>query len=182
MSLANQLFTLLGVIVGASASYLATALTESARWRRSLSVRWDKHRLGAYVAYTNAIKRNAMVVAQILAGEGIVKTIKPLDRPEGLADLAAVETERSTGFEAVVLLADTETIGAGLALNSVMWKMQAFARGEHPITAEVWRETFLKYREARGEFYAAARRSMGVPAANVPAISAWLQALETDVS
>ena len=55
--------------------------------------------------------------------------------------------------------------------------MQAMARGELPVDAGGWRDTFTAYRQARLNFYTAARGSMGVPPAQMPASSAWLEEL-----
>jgi hypothetical protein len=47
-SFVQQLPALIGVLVGALATYAATSAAERARWRRTQSVRWDDKRLTAY--------------------------------------------------------------------------------------------------------------------------------------
>jgi hypothetical protein len=176
VSLATQLPALLGVVVGAVTAFLGTALIDRARWRREQSVRWDARRLDAYITYAAAIKRNSTAVAQVLAGRGLIKSIRSTDADTGLVELAEAEADRSEAFEGVLLLGDTATIAAGTALNRQVWRMQAFARAELPIDARVWGEAFHRYREARTEFHSRARDSMGVPSASLPLGSAWLDA------
>ena len=55
-SFVQQLPALIGVVIGASASYLAGAATERARWRREQASRWDEKRAQAYADYGYAIK------------------------------------------------------------------------------------------------------------------------------
>jgi hypothetical protein len=52
----QQLPTLVGVLIGAAATYGATSLTERARWRRAQAVRWDEKKVNAYAEYANAVK------------------------------------------------------------------------------------------------------------------------------
>jgi hypothetical protein len=54
-ALLQQLPTLVGVLVGAAATYVATSTAERSRWRRQQSVRWDIHRYEAYAEYAHAL-------------------------------------------------------------------------------------------------------------------------------
>jgi len=146
---------------------------ERSRWRRQQGIRWDERRLDAYVKYAASVKRNSTAVARVLAGRGIVKSIKAAEEESGLIELAEAEAERSTLFEAVLMLGDGPTIDAASALNRQVWRMQALARGELPVDVHIWRETFHDYRKARLAFYRDGRSSMGVPAATMPQSSAW---------
>jgi hypothetical protein len=62
VQLINQVAVLLGVIIGALGSYLTTAATERARWKRALDSRWDDRRVEAYASYAQSVKR--MIKAQ----------------------------------------------------------------------------------------------------------------------
>lgn len=135
MDIKIQLLPLFGVVVGAVMTFLSSNLIERSRWERQQSIRWDERRLDAYVRYAAAIKRNLTAVAQVLAGKGVIKTINPVGDEVGQLELAAAEAERSTAFEAVLMLGDTATIEAGSQLNREVWRMQAYARGELPINA-----------------------------------------------
>ena len=55
VTVSSQLLVLAGVIVGALASYLTTAATERARWKRTLDSRWADRRVEAYAAYGRAV-------------------------------------------------------------------------------------------------------------------------------
>jgi len=52
----EQFPALIGVVIGALASYLAGAATERTRWRRERSSRWDDRRAQAYADYGYAVK------------------------------------------------------------------------------------------------------------------------------
>lgn len=52
----QQLPALVGVVIGAGASYLAGAASERTRWRRERSSRWDERRAQAYADYGYAVK------------------------------------------------------------------------------------------------------------------------------
>lgn len=171
-----QLLPLLGVVVGAAMAFLGNGAIERARWKRQHSIRWDERRLEAYATYAAAVKRNSTAAAQQLALTGAVKTIRAADAHAGLDDLAAAEADRSMAFEGVLILGDTATIEAGSLLNREVYRMQALARGELPVDSGTWRDAFASYRQARLVFYRAARASMGIAAAAIPASSAWLEA------
>ncbi|HEU5109582.1 MAG TPA: hypothetical protein VFT95_13645 [Micromonosporaceae bacterium] len=174
MKISEQLPALLGVMVGAVVSYAFTSLAERGRWKRGLSIRWDERRLTAYVEFVNAVKTSANIVVLILAGRGVLTANKTLSEAEGLPMLADAEGERSLRFDAVLMLGDTDTIGAATELNRRVWRLHSFARGELPVDEEIWAEAFTEYRRARVEFHHAARKNMGVPAATLRQESAWL--------
>lgn len=177
-----QLLPLLGVVIGGGMAFLSTGVIERGRWRRQQGIRWDDRRLDAYITYAATVKRNSTAAAELLAGRGIVKTIRSVAQDIGLEELSAAEAARSAAFEGVLLLGDTPTIEAGTLLNHQVWRMQAMGRGELPVDASVWRDTFTAYRQARLNFYTAARESMGVPPAQMPASSAWLEELVRESS
>ena len=52
----QQLPALIGVVIGASTSYLVGAAIERARWRREQWARWDEKRAQAYAEYSHAVK------------------------------------------------------------------------------------------------------------------------------
>lgn len=99
----TQIITLIGVLIGALASFLATAMAERAKFGREMAARWDERKLDAYIQYTSCIKeilRAARVVFVTWeAGE---------DRAPGLAAMDSAEAKRSVLFEGLVLLADED--------------------------------------------------------------------------
>jgi hypothetical protein len=52
----QQLPALIGVVIGALASFLAGAASERTRWRPERSSRWDERRAQAYADYGYAVK------------------------------------------------------------------------------------------------------------------------------
>ncbi|MCA2215632.1 hypothetical protein [Jidongwangia harbinensis] len=172
--------TLLAGLGGVLITQRATLEREAAAWQRQQSIRWDDRRLDAYVSYAAAVKRNATAVAQQLARKGVTKTIVAANLNAGLEELAIAEADRSVAFESVLILGDTATIEAGSLLNREVWRMQAQARGELHVDPIIWKDTFHAYRQTRLNFYNAARASMGVAAAAMPASSPWLEAAIRD--
>jgi len=66
-----QLPALVGVVVGAGASYLIGAATDRARWQRGQSTRWDERRAQAYADYGYAVKALYMQGVRIANSRGL---------------------------------------------------------------------------------------------------------------
>ncbi|MFV2102973.1 hypothetical protein [Micromonospora sp. LOL_024] len=78
-NLVGQLPALLGVLVGAVGTILATSLTDRSRWRRSQTVRWDERRLDAYAEFARVLKEVHTIASRMIGGY--------LDRDEALVAL-----------------------------------------------------------------------------------------------
>ena len=125
VQLINQVPVLLGVIIGALGSYLATAATERARWKRALDSRWDDRRVEAYASYAQSVKQMIKVAGRIAAGRGLGGDDAPLaPTQENLELLAGAEAERSRQWEIVLLLGHPQTVAAGVVGMNVRgdWK------------------------------------------------------------
>lgn len=157
----SQLFTLLGVFLGAAATYSVTALNERTRWRRAQEARWDDRRVNSYIDYANAVKNCIHVSSRIVAFRGLPAGGQPLDPEIGLAQLAEAEHERSVRWESIQLLGSTAVIEAGRAWHKVAWRLEKIARGgpadDHDVVA-----VFTAHNEARGEFFRCARADLGL--------------------
>lgn len=164
-AMSGQLFTLIGVLVGAAASYFGGALMERSRWRRQLSTRWDERRLESYLRYADAIKRFTSLAGRLAASRGLFDLPQPLEQEAGLTMLADAELERGYAFEAVLLMGDAETISAARTLQRHAWVLEQFAREQRSGTPEDWRQALSQFQERRDEFYLAARKSLGVTTA-----------------
>ncbi|WP_409058839.1 hypothetical protein [Streptomyces sp. SYP-A7185] len=160
--MSGQLFTLIGVLVGAAASYVGGALMERSRWRRQLSTRWDERRLEAYLRYADAIKRFTSLAGRLAANRGLFDLPQPLEQEAGLTMLADAELERGYAFEAVLLMGDAETISAARALQRHAWILEQIAREQRPATPADWLQALRQFQEKRDAFYLAARKSLGV--------------------
>lgn len=105
-----QLSALIGVIVGAVASYVVTALAERTRWKRQTAARWDERRLVAYADYSQAVKTIVTLAHRLAAFRGLSPDAKPLSHTEdNLALLQQAEEQRSSCLEGVRLLTDSDT-------------------------------------------------------------------------
>ena len=91
----DQWGTLLGVLVGAVASYAVTALTERARWRRAQAERWQEKKFDVYARYSNALKEQIGITQRIGAALGYAHVVDPLEPAEGLPLLAEAEARRA---------------------------------------------------------------------------------------
>lgn len=173
MEIVTQLITLGGVAIGAAATYLVTSLTEKATWRRTEAIRWDKERLGAYLAWLDAIKAMIMISSRLVEAKGVPAGVSPIDEANGMALLDQVELDRSSKFEGVLLLGSTEAIAAAQKVNEAAWLACDVASGRRELAEESWLAAYRGYRVAREQFYASARASINVPAADIP-LSLWV--------
>lgn len=162
--LADVVGPLLAVLVGAVASYIAVARSESRRWRRESRTRWDQRRLDAYAEYADAVKDCVQVSLNLCAARGITNGLgAPLDPAEGAAVLAGAEADRAALFEKVLLLGEPSTVAAARAWHAAVWRMQRLAHGLDTADAAAFGACFRDVAASRQDFYAAARRDLGIP-------------------
>lgn len=74
----GHLLTLLGVALGAVASFVSTQWLERTRWQRDEAVRWDTKRLDCYTEFATAIKRFIAIAQRLAAGLGLPATAQAL--------------------------------------------------------------------------------------------------------
>jgi hypothetical protein len=163
----QQLLTMLGVLLGAGATFAATASRDRATWRRSQRVRWDEKRLQTYAEYANSVKSLIQASLRLAATQGFPSNAHPIDKEEGLAALAEAETDRAQKWETVLLLGDPDTIAAARSWHEYAWKLDWFARGKLTGDNE-YLQTRLAADSARSRFYACARKDLGMPVPDVP--------------
>lgn len=155
-------FTLLGVFLGALATFSATTLTERTRWRRAQESRWDERRLHSYIEYANAVKKVVSVASRVMVARGVAAAGgQPLDATTGLPLLAEAEDERSLKWENVLLLGSNAVIDAGRSWHQVAWRLAKFAQDEQPDEHAV-AAAYTAYNEARAAFYGSARGDLGL--------------------
>ncbi|MEA5359154.1 hypothetical protein VA596_06360 [Amycolatopsis sp., V23-08] len=167
----QQLPTLIGVLVGALASFAATSAAERARWRRAQSVRWDERRLAAYAEYAFAVKKVSTLAVRIAAHRGIHPDIDGLSPEEGMPLLAAAEEERTVKWETVLLLGTGGTVVAARAWHESAFRLQRIAAG-----AEVelsWADAIAAASKARRRFYEAAKADIGIAIGDLPESYEW---------
>jgi hypothetical protein len=169
MQLSNQVAVLLGVIVGALGSYLTTAATERARWKRALDSRWDDRRVEAYALYAQSVKRMIKVAVRIAAGRSLGGDDEPLaPTKKNLELLADAEAERSRQWENVLLLGHPQTVAAGRRWHERAWRLEAYARGLLTGSNDEWQAAITSVDDARQAFYESARTDLGVSGGALP--------------
>jgi hypothetical protein len=167
--LPSQLVVLASVIVGALASYLTTAATERARWRRNLDNRWDDRRIEAYASYAQAVKDIISISSRLAAGRGFGNASEPLaPTEENLALLAKAGATRANLWESVLLLGNPETVMAARKWHETAWRLEWFARGRLPNKNANWQEARSAANEARSLFYESARKDLQVKGGMLP--------------
>lgn len=136
----SQLLVLAGVVIGALASYLTTAATERARWRRTLDSRWDDGRVDAYASYAQAVKDMISISSRITAGRGMAVKHEPLPpTEENLELLTSMGIKRAIAWETVLLLGHPETVMAartGTRLYGAWWGSRAGPQPESSKTGK----------------------------------------------
>jgi hypothetical protein len=162
--MAAQLFTLLGVLLGAGLSYLAGWARERAKYRRDLSQRWEERKLDAYVAYISDVKQ-MRAIARRIAGDSIPDPGLPiaLSREVGLPLLGEAEARRSVSAEVVALVGGADVISALRTLNQAVWRLEWFARGKLEDDGTAWQAAEAAYSGAINTFQECARRDLNVP-------------------
>jgi hypothetical protein len=157
----TQLPALIGVVVGALGTLLATSLAERSRWRREQSVRWDERRLDAYVAYAATIKEIHTIAFRLAAAHRPASAAPPMDRALGLETLAQANFRRTQALEAVRLLGDAEAVAAARDWQSAVRTVEILAQGQD-INEAHWVQAVRVVDDARDRFYVVARASLAV--------------------
>jgi hypothetical protein len=162
-----QLLTLVGVAVGALASFVSTRMLDRSRWQREEALRWDERRLEAYSDFSSALLKFINIAWRISAGYGLPTNVQPLDAKMGLRVLADAESELSVQWEKVLLLGSPDAISAASNWRNEAWHLEKFARKLRSDEAE-FREATRARREARARFYSAVRADLRVLSGNIP--------------
>jgi hypothetical protein len=168
----RQLPTLVGVIVGALASYFVTSASERGRWRREQESRWDENRAQAYADYGYTVKRHYELCKRLASSRGMPTLSEPLDPVQALDELARSSAERAARWERVLLLGSPDTVAAARVWHRSVWQLELFARGLRDDTPG-WKQADLAVQEARSKFYAAARRDLGIKSGHLPEGGPW---------
>lgn len=158
----GELFTLVGVLVGAASSYVLASLHERSRWTRQLATRWDEHRLASYLAYVKEIDRFIAVLERMAATKGIFQVARSISLEEGREALAQLNAECNHAFESLLLMGDSTTILTARALRRSAWKLETLVQPAHSGTSDEWGSAYREYQERRDDFYLAARGDLGV--------------------
>lgn len=157
----NQLPALIGVVIGALGSYLATSHMENARWQREQRARWDAERRNAYSEYAHSVNRLTTQHGRIAAARGIKNDFMPTELDGALSRLVEFASNRGAAWEAVLLMGNQATIEAGRRWHAAVFCLEPFSRGVTQDSSE-WSECYARAGEARDGFYEQARRDLGI--------------------
>ncbi|MEU7753729.1 hypothetical protein [Micromonospora sp. NPDC049171] len=155
-----QLPALVGLLIGALATYVATAAQERGRWRRQQAARWDERRITAYSDYAHAVKKVISIAVRLAAKRGVYEDDLWFGGEVNEADLLMAEEERTTRWEAVLMLGDDAVVAAARQWHQVTFRLMRLALGQP--SDLTWNEAVRATGQARGRFYTAARRDLGV--------------------
>jgi hypothetical protein len=165
----GQLVVLAGVVIGALATYLTTAATERARWKRTLDSRWDGRRVEAYAVYGQAVKDIVRVASRLAAGQGVTSSHRPLaSTPENFDLLEDADAVRAVAWEKVLLLGNPETVAAARSWHESAWRLEWFVRDNHQDDPKSWEAVRSAVNDARSAFYESARKDLGVAGGRPP--------------
>ncbi|WP_433681814.1 hypothetical protein [Nocardia sp. CA-119907] len=159
-SFVEQLPTLIGVLLGAAATYCSTSAAERARWRRAQAIRWDEKRLTAYTEYAHVVKKVIGIAVRIAAHRGIHPDIDKLPLDDGLLALASAEEERTVKWESVLMLGSEEAVAAARRWHESCFRLQLIATGR--ISDVPWVQAVEAASQARRNFYEVVRKDIGL--------------------
>ncbi|UYQ63206.1 hypothetical protein [Streptomyces peucetius] len=119
----TQIVTLVGVLIGALTSFLATSMAERARHQRAMTTRWDERKLDTYIEYASCVKEISSTAKRARQAVAGTET-----HTEYFAAMEAAELRRSVLFETLVLLASPAAIKAAHEVNLVLWQEEIATR------------------------------------------------------
>jgi hypothetical protein len=160
-ALSTLIPTVIGLIVGAVAAFIASALSERTKWRRERAARLDDRRTEAYAEYGQAMKSMFHLCLRLTASRGIFGGGVPLSIEEADPLLRKADHERSVKWETVLLVGSTATIKAGQTWQALIWRLENIAR-EDSSEDTLWPEILEMSSQARSAFYASARADLGI--------------------
>lgn len=164
MSIADQIVTLSAVVVGATASYLVTSLSERARYQLEVSNRWEDRRFEVYRDYISQVKDLVGIARRLAGSRGLQSDEAILAPEEGLPLLDQAEARREVLTESITLLAGPNLILAYRRLAKVLQRIEWFARGMIPeADSGEFSVVMDELDSALNEFHACAREELGVP-------------------
>jgi hypothetical protein len=162
-----QLVTLLGVALGALASFVSTRLVDRSRWQREEALRWDSKRIECYSEFSAAIMRFINVGYRLAASIGLPTAVAPLDPDEGVPALANAEADLTLYWAQLLILGSPEAVRAAQDWRSEAWRLESFALGHRNDPVE-FAAAAERRREARSRFYGAVRADLGITTGDIP--------------
>jgi hypothetical protein len=163
----DQLPTIIGVLVGSTATYLATSAAGRAQWQRQRQAHWNALQVAAYTDHAHAVKKMTEIARAVAAHLGLEDLAEPLSPEVGIPQLVAAELDRSAKWESVLMVGDAAVVEAGQRWKQCVWRLEWFARGRLSGRGD-WDLALTQAGDAKHEFYEAVRRSIGTPGGPLP--------------
>ncbi|MFC9284976.1 hypothetical protein [Streptomyces collinus] len=158
----QQLPALIGVVIGALGSYLASTRGDHARFRREQAARWEERRLAAYTTYARSLKKSVTLAYRIAAHRGNDPHPHPLAPEEAASQLADAADARDPAGEALLMLGSPDVVEKAREWVVVVMEMEGFLR-DRTHSPETWSNMLKRQRSARDGYYAAVRRDLALP-------------------
>jgi len=162
-----QLLTLLGVAIGALASFVSTRSLDRRRWQREQSFHWGTKRLETYSEFANTMMRFSNIANRVAAARGLPINVQPLNIEVGLPALAEAERDLSMQWERILMLASPAVVLAAGNWRNMVGHLEWFARGFRDDPAE-FTKARLDRREARMRFYSTVRTDLSADSSEIP--------------
>jgi len=162
---AEQWWTLAGVLLGGSLSVIGGAVAERSRWKREHHVRWDQRSLDAYVQFAGAIKQELRITMRMAGGRGLGPKTEPLGMAEGTRLHQDAEQERSYRFESLRLLGSPAAVDAARTWQHAVWDLYQYVATDDSATEDGYTALYDATGTARERFHTAARASVGLSGA-----------------
>ncbi|MEV6348807.1 hypothetical protein [Actinoplanes sp. NPDC051851] len=159
--LLQQLPTLAGVAIGALTSYFTAFANERTKWRREQLLRRTEKLSLTYAEYGRAVKemyQRAMHLGQCCGLPAFGPKITVEQAKKELSDANHV---RAVRWEDVLLLGSDESVAAARRWHESIWEMERIAAAEEP-DQQAWTAAQRESNDARSDFYANARKDLGV--------------------
>jgi hypothetical protein len=163
----GPVFTIAGVVIAATASFIATKLLERERVRRDMAIRWDATSHQAFSDYLQAVVGMARMAGQVARHRGWDANAGSRDFDEALRLMEEREDDRTVAFERLRLVADKATIEAADRLNNAAWHLEWLASGRIEGSADAWQAEIETYLRALDDFHAATRNRLSMLVADV---------------
>ena len=161
-ALVTQLLTLIGVIVGVVATFIATNFGARAQWNREQRTRTEDRKLDACVAFVDASSQVLDLSERLARTRGLPISSGPIPLDAGIDQLTQAATKRSQCWYRLQLVGDPAIVSAGQEWLQASWDFEKFAIGDLT-EPEKFMETEARTDQARENFYEAVRHSLGKP-------------------
>jgi hypothetical protein len=157
-----ELIALVGVVVGALLSWLASVVNERARFQRARQTYWRDKRLEAYVDFASATKSYMGVLFRIGSSMGVDPQTEPLTPDQGAILLASAFEQREIAFEKMRLVGSSTTCDAARTWVRAVYELRHSLDLADSLTRERWQELVRRANEGRSHFHQAAQSDLGV--------------------